>query len=77
MIVTHLWCFPDIGFEKKNQEGMCMNVTTLVMGAIAWPLLCHAESLMVHAIVRSCDCFGLSVNNGVINLSEGVSVLIV
>jgi hypothetical protein len=47
-----------------------MNLTTVVMGAIAWPLLCHAESSMVHAIVRSCDCFGLFVNNGVINLYE-------
>ncbi len=71
MIVTHLWCFPDISSEKKNQEGMCMNVTTVVMGAIAWPFLCHAEFSMVHAIVRSCDCFGLLVKNGVINLSEG------
>jgi hypothetical protein len=47
-----------------------MNVTTVVMGAITWPFLCHAESSMVHAIDRSCDCFGLLVNNGVINMSE-------
>jgi hypothetical protein len=47
-----------------------MNVTTVVMGAIAWLFLCHAESSMVHAIVKSCDCFGLLVNDGVINLSE-------
>jgi hypothetical protein len=47
-----------------------MNVTTVFMGAIAWPFLCHAQSSMGHAIVRSCDCFGLFVNNGVIILSE-------